>query len=324
MIIVKISGGIGNQMFQYAMIYALQKQYPETKILADVSCYKLYDVHYGLELNKIFHLDERALLQIANIYEQWVVRGEIPLFCGGKIGVLIEKPVAWINARTRKLFERFGKRNVIKEETYLNRFETYDEGLKSLLHVVKNLDLNKNWYVDGYWQNEIFFQNWFDDLRQIFIFPELVDSVNIKLAEAMQQANSVSVHIRRGDYVNSSFDILTDDYYRRAIEYIQKHVDNPIFYFFSEDRSYIQSHFNWLNSKIIVDNNIGEQSFRDMQLMSICKHNIVANSSFSAWAGFLNANKDKIVVYPSKYRKHGEKYEDNVKKLEDGWVMLDI
>ena len=319
MIIVKISGGLGNQMFQYAMIYALQKRYPEIRVKADVSVYKLYDVHYGLELNKIFHLDERGLLQIATMGEQYSVRGEIPLFCGGKIGKIIEIPVAWLNARSRRIFEKKGKRNLIHEQNYIGNFETYEEGTESLLKIIQNLDERKNWYVDGYWQNEMFFQNYMADLRQVFVFPPLEDSINIEFAKEIQQTDSVSVHIRRGDYVNSSFDILTDEYYKSAIEYIQERISNPVFYFFSEDQEYVQTHFAWLNPKIIVNNNIGDQSYRDMQLMSMCKHNIVANSSFSTWAGFLNSNEDKIVVYPSKYREN----ENNIKKLEKGWVVLE-
>lgn len=320
MIIVKISGGLGNQMFQYAMIYALQKRYPDIKVKADVSCYKLYDVHYGLELNKIFHLCDRGLLKIATMGEQYMVRGEIPLFCGGKIGEVIEIPVAWLNARSRRLFEKKGKRNLIHEEKYISRFETYEKGTESLLKVVQRLDVKKNWYVDGYWQNELYFQDDLAELRQIFTFPSLTDSINLRLAKEIQEENSVSVHIRRGDYVNSSFDVLTDDYYKRAIEYIQERIINPVFYFFSEDQEYVQEHFAWLTPKIIVNNNTGIQSFRDMQLMSMCKHNIIANSSFSTWAGFLNNNKDKRVIYPSQYREN----ESNVKKLESGWIMIEI
>lgn len=320
MIIIKISGGLGNQMFQYAMIYALQKRYPDIKVKADVSCYKLYDVHYGLELNKIFHLCDKGLLQIATMGEQYMVRGEIPLFCGGKIGELIEIPVAWLNARSRRLFEKRGKRNLIHEENYISRFESYEKGTESLLKVVQSLDVKKNWYVDGYWQNELYFQENMDDLRQVFVFPLLEEPINMELSKEIQQTESVSVHIRRGDYVNSSFDVLTDEYYKRAIEYMLERINNPVFYFFSEDQEYVQKHFAWLNPKIIVNNNTGDQSYRDMQLMSMCKHNIVANSSFSAWAGFLNKNKDKMVIYPSKYRVN----ECNVKKIESGWIMLDV
>jgi len=319
MIIVKISGGLGNQLFQFAMLYALQKKYPNTVVKADVASYKLYNDHYGLELDKVFGLVERGILPLASIKEQCIVRGEIPLLCDGKIGEIMEIPIAWFNARTRKYYQKKGMRNDIHEENFLKQYMTYDIGIEQLLNKIQNLDVSKNWYIDGYWQNEKFFDPYLTELRQILIFPSIYDEKNMQLIEDMRTSNSVAVHIRRGDYVGSAYDILTMKYYRKAIEYIEQYVNNPYFYFFSEDETYAEQKFAWVTSKKIVTHNRGNKSFRDLELMSNCKHNIVANSSFSVWAGFLNRNPQKIVIYPSMYKNN----ERNIKKYEKGWIMLE-
>lgn len=308
MIIVKISGGLGNQMFQYALISRLQKQYPGVEIKGDVSGYKLYNDHYGLELNRVFGLADKGYLQLAKPVEQFCVRGEMPLLLGGTLGRWLETPQAWLNARTRRLFVKKGKRNVILEDVGIIVEEQLD-----------SMDTGKNWFLDGYWQNEIYFEDMLPELRNQFAFPDFTEEGNRQLAEKIRKTNSVSIHIRRGDYVGTVYDILGMEYYRKAVRYIEERVENPCYFIFSEDRDYIEKQFAWLPDKVIVDENTGMNSFRDMQLMSMCRHNIVANSSFSVWSGFLNAYEGKIVVYPSQYTKNAT----NTKKLEKGWVEID-
>ncbi len=309
MIIVKISGGLGNQMFQFALICRLQKQYPEVEIKGDASGYKLYNDHYGLELNRVFGLVDKAYLKLAKPLEQFRVRGEIPLLVGGALGKWVEKPQAWLNARTRRLFLKKGRRNVISEDVGILVEDRLD-----------SMNTSQNWFLDGYWQNEAYFGNMLPELRSKFTFPEFTEDVNRQLAEKISKTNSVSIHVRRGDYAGSVYDILGMEYYRKAVRYIEERVACPCYYVFSEDRDYIEKEFAWLQNKVVVGGNTGMNSFRDLQLMSLCKYNITANSSFSAWAGYLNASEDKIVLYPSQYTKNA----GNTKKYEKGWVELDV
>ena len=312
MIIVKFTGGLGNQMYQYALLCMLKKRYPDVDVMADISMYYALDLHYGFELDSIFSLSERGKLQIATNKQLYQGRREIP-FWGGTIGKMMQIPVSWLNARIRPGAERKGLRNVICEESM-----SWNGDVEKLDYALRHLDIEKNWYLDGYWQKEEYFAEVLPELITNCKFPELNTEQERNMCQRIAEINSVSVHIRRGDYVNSKYDILGTEYYRKAIDYMSDHVEQPVFFFFSEDEHFIEENYTWLPNKVIVSFNKGKNSYRDMQLMSLCKHNIVANSSFSNWAGYLNKNSNKIVVYPKQYTTTEE---NGTKK---GWVRLDV
>ena len=113
---------------------------------------------------------------------------------------------------------------------------------------------------------------------------------------------SVSIHVRRGDYLNEPLlnGICDEQYYVAAIEEIKAMVDNPVFFIFSNDILWCKTHFNQINA-VFVENNTGKNSYRDMQLMSLCKHHIIANSSFSWWGAWLGKYKDSMICAPTKW-----------------------
>ena len=110
----------------------------------------------------------------------------------------------------------------------------------------------------------------------------------------------MSVHIRRGDYLENPMygGICTEEYYKKAIDYIKQRVENAKFYLFSNDMPYVQDRFRG-EEFVYVENNSEDKGYIDLYLMSLCKHHIIANSSFSWWGAWLNAAKSKIVVAPS-------------------------
>ena len=108
------------------------------------------------------------------------------------------------------------------------------------------------------------------------------------------------------------------DYYENAINYLKMHLDNLKFFVFSDDSDFVEKEFRWLKNKVIVTGNSGKMSFRDMQLMSLCKHNIVANSTFSMWGALLNANDGHITIYPKAYLNNQD---SEIRKME-GFVRL--
>jgi len=317
MIIIKFSGGLGNQLYQYALYCMLHQRYPNTKIKADISDYKLYDVHYGYELDRIFGQKGTQMMPCANVVEQFFCRGEIPIFCGGKFGKKLEKIIAGFNARSRKFFVKKDLIRYIDEE----RINDIYAGEEKAIHIrdeLKQLDASKNWYIAGYWQDELMYDEKIERLCKKVEFPPFTDEINSEWKEKIEACNSVSIHVRRGDYVGTKYDILTMDYYRNAVEYIKNEVRNPVFYVFSEDANYINEAFDWLDNKFVISNNSGRNSYKDMQLMSLCKYNIIANSTFSEWAAYLNRYDDKIVVYPEVPTMMGgktEKYGKNWKKI---------
>ena len=165
---------------------------------------------------------------------------------------------------------------------------------------------SKDCYIAGFWQSEYYFKSIEPLLRQEFTFRRPLDKINTETANRINSTNSVSLHIRRGDYVKTSkrspaHTLCPMEYYQKAIEYIGQHIVNPVYFVFSDDPEWAKANLNIIYPSEIVTDNIGNQSYVDMQLMSLCRHNIIANSSFSWWGAWLNSNSDKIVVAPKQW-----------------------
>lgn len=155
------------------------------------------------------------------------------------------------------------------------------------------------------------------------MFPKL-DPYNLELAKLITAKESVSLHIRRGDYLtaeNSIFqNICTPTYYKNAVSYMNSNVVNPYYFIFSNDIEWCKNNLN-LDNITFVDWNIGVNSYKDMQLMSLCKHNIIANSSFSWWGAWLNNNPNKVVCVPKRwYNNKATVYGE----CPDSWVRIEI
>ncbi|WP_196602999.1 alpha-1,2-fucosyltransferase [Pectinatus frisingensis] len=160
------------------------------------------------------------------------------------------------------------------------------------------LNDKSDYYLDGYWQDERYFYCVRKKIMDEFSFNKNIYLKNKELINQLALENSIGVHIRRGDYVNTGFDITRIDYYKKAIEFISNKTKKPIFYFFSDDVGYVKKKFDFISNKKIITGNTGVNSYIDMFLMSKCRHNIIANSSFSYWGAYLNKNINKIVVAP--------------------------
>lgn len=173
--------------------------------------------------------------------------------------------------------------------------------------------------IYGYWQDVRYFQDIENDIRRAFSFRN-IDYRNIQLGEEMQSCHSVSLHIRRGDYLKyPGLQVCTPSYYNRAIIYYKERIDNPIFYVFSDD-------LDWSNlfmreqgvSYKLIDFNRGRDSYKDMYLMTQCHNNIIANSSFSWWGAWLGTQEDKVVVCPSEWIKGIQK-----DPCPHNWIRID-
>ena len=266
--IVRVIGGLGNQMFQYAFYRELIKRGQEAKL--DISSFDYYKLHNGFELDKIFDVD-----YIKADYKE--IEGIVS--CGSGIFPKIK----------RRFFSR---------DVYVEREVSY----KPEVFIT-----DRYIYYDGYWQSEKYFQSIDKEIREIFKFKVPLQEENLKIAEQMQAESSVSIHIRRGDYVTNPSSaklhggVCDLEYYKRAINLIKSRISNPSFYIFSDDKDWVKENIRIEGKLTYVNWNFGEDSYKDMQLMSLCKHNIIANSSFSWWGAWLNPNPDKIVIAPSKW-----------------------
>jgi hypothetical protein len=157
-----------------------------------------------------------------------------------------------------------------------------------------------NIVYDGYWHDFKFFSEY---TNKLFNFKITLDSLNQKNLNIIRQKKSVSVHIRRGDYLSSTNiygNICTKEYYDKAISYFISNDPGSFFVFFSDDMEWVKQNFEMENA-IYINNNSGDKSFIDLYLMSECKNNIIANSTFSWWGAYLNQNQSKTVIMPTRW-----------------------
>lgn len=176
----------------------------------------------------------------------------------------------------------------------------------------------------GFFQDPLFFKKYEKDIRRLFSFKEELSPENKKWLKQMAGKNSISVHIRRDDYVSEpeTYLLMTEDYYIRAADYIAARVPNSHFYIFSDDMDWTKRNIHLKYPHTFIENNRGADSYNDMRLMSACKHNIIANSSFSWWGAWLNANPDKIVIAPNVWLNDGGAWGRHIIPKE--WVQLSI
>jgi len=143
------------------------------------------------------------------------------------------------------------------------------------------------------------------------------------IEEKIKRSNSISLHIRRGDYLNDKFSKIyteiTTSFYNKAIYLINKEAADPVFFIFSDDAEWVNEHFNLAYDKFIVSGQ-GIPDYEELMLMSICKHNIIANSTFSWWGAWLNSNPQKTVIAPVNWLKVDNYKIDDLVPGE--WVKL--
>ncbi len=297
---IRFGGGLGNQMFQYAFYLEMKYRYPKREILVDLGYYDVSHEHNGYEIERIFGLNlPKCSREMIDKHQAQVKKYRDRLASDNKIVIFY-----------RILYGRYSGRVI--EDHYQGYEYSY----------LQNRKIKKNALLFGSWQDEKYFADVKEQVRDTLIFPEFTDEKNILLSEALKENESVSVHVRRGDFVGNSMftDVFSDGYYDRAIKYIKEKVKNPKFIVFSDDTEWCKINMPELQDAEYVSWNTGENSFRDIQLMSLCKHNIIANSTFSWWGAWLNANPGKIVVCPKNALINSERY--NEAFVCDGWIKL--
>lgn len=202
-----------------------------------------------------------------------------------------------------------------------------DGTLPEILRIIEKVVRIKNPHVlCGYWQGEKYFFDYKDEIRNDFRLARPLDKKNLKFLNDIDKCNSVSIHIRRGDYVSDPKTIkihgsCTLEYYKKAIEKIKKEVKRPVFFVFSDDPKWVRANFKF-GSIRYIDWNKGINSYKDMELMSHCKHNIIANSSFSWWGAWLNNNPHKIVIAPKKWFNEIELQKEMKDLIPKKWIKL--
>jgi hypothetical protein len=180
-------------------------------------------------------------------------------------------------------------------------------------------------YLAGYWQSEKYFQTHASLVRADLTFKPPLTDRNAELAEQIARVNAVSLHIRRGDYAGnhrmlSKHGVCPLSYYQEAIQYIAGRVSAPYYFVFSDDMDWVRANLNISHPFCCVAHNRDRESYNDMRLMSLCRHNIIANSSFSWWGAWLNPSTTKIVIAPKRW--FNAYPADTGDLFPEGWVTL--
>ena len=269
MIIVKLAGGLGNQMFQYAAARGTG----DRTIFFDLAHLENHNPDSDQFTPRIFEIDIFSNLM------------------GRKFNPLQEKLFnsdKWIYKALRNI--SYGRMDVVKQRD--NEFVTIPKSNRLLLH--------------GFFQSEKYFKPIRVQLLQEFGFPPL-DEQNLKLADKIKVIeNPVSIHVRRGDYlkpkVQEYHGILPIEYYQKSMAFIESKTSNPFYFIFSDDPAWCEANLaSGLSNYVLVKGNTDSSAWMDMCLMTLCKHHIIANSSFSWWGAWLGSNPDKIVLAPSQW-----------------------
>jgi len=296
MVIIRVMGGLGNQMQQYALYKKLESMGKEVRL--DVSWFRSPGVQESVLAQRELELDS---------LEGISYRAAAPEEIRSVLGRLWEEKEKAVAKLKRKLLPA--------SDPCFTESDMYHE------QVFQFTDK----YLVGYWACEKYYADILGKLRQEIGFPE-EDGRNREMIQKMQETESVSVHIRRGDYLDAANrpifgGISTNDYYRAAIAFLKEKYPQAAFFFFSDDIPYVQEHYRE-EACDIIDWNHGKNSICDMMLMSRCKHNICANSTFSFWGARLNPYGPKVMIRPSIHKNTQICIPEQMKDLWAGWTLI--
>lgn len=291
MIIVKIIGGLGNQLFQYALGKHLALL-NHTDLKLDITGFDEYKLHaYSLG-----HF---------NITENFATREEMARF----------KRYQRRRGKIWFIYNRF----IADEQKYTQERQFHFDP--------QILKRTGDIYLDGFWQTEKYFKDIQDILRKEITVKSPLQGRDADIAREIEATNSVMMHIRRGDYVtnqqtNEYHGTCGLDYYRKAIAIIAEKVPSPHFFIFSDDHEWVKENIVLEYPSTYVDHNNADKNYEDLRLMSLCKHHIIANSSFSWWGAWLSQNTHKIVTGPKGWFNNPKKKSITSDVIPSDWITI--
>ncbi len=298
MICVSINGGLGNQMFQYACGRALAVKHNTSLILDLSSLNKNLDnsptTNRSFELSRVFkiNLPEASAEDLKNLKS------------------IVYKAV-------NMLAFKLGFKGIQMSKYFIENKFSYNRNINKV---------GKDCYLSGYWQSPNYFDSFDSLIRDEFTFHQQLSDENLEIERLIKTVNAVSLHIRRTDFQNtistSVHGICSLEYYENAVEFISTKSINPHFFVFSDDIDWAKENLKLPYQLTFISGNNGDKSYIDMQLMSACKHNIIANSSFSWWAAWLNSNTSKIVIAPKTWFSKETLNDQTTDLIPSEWIRL--
>ncbi len=291
MVVVKIWEGLGNQLFQYAYAKALQLRQNENVYL-DFSAYnnRSYDpkrTHRFQQLSN-FRITLKEYKDINKYY----------FFLNEKS--LLDQCIKYMSEKEMFPYKYFSEKNV--------KFKP------ELLRV------RGNYYLQGWFQNEKYFKDYEDIIRKEIRLKHKI-RIDNELREILKNFNTVAVHIRRGDYKRHG-GILSKEYYNKAIEQMNRLIENPLYCIFSDEIEWVEKNMGFADKCIYVNKKHKLTSYEELIVMSHCKHDIIANSTYSWWGAWLNSNKDKIVIGPREWFLSKDDTNSGLNIMPESWIKL--
>ena len=288
MIVGKITEGLGNQLFQYAAAWILSKRLQKQLVLF------------------LYNLKEDRLLRLKQL--QVSVKSVI------KLEELPFELKILANNQVKSLFKRMDK-PIYQLGGWLYFRQLHDKFQEDFFTVNA-----PNIFLDGYFQCESYFREYRAELLEQFKPAYTMEPQSVQILEQIKGCNSVAVHVRRGDFQQNSHPfhyLLTTEYYRRALAFMKERLDNPQFFWFSQDFDWIHENFGNAKEFHFVKTQTANADIDDIMLMKNCRHIITANSTFSWWSAWLNEHEDAIRVVP-------EKQFITEGSIPDTWVKLPV
>lgn len=291
MIIIKITCGMGNQMFMYAFARMLQDETGH-EICLDYS-------DFG-ELSKNHNASFENTLKNFNIKKCKVITTHEEFF-----DIVGDQGKEYY--KMKKKLDRLLKFTTKIGRYYKERWSQYEWNKKgfffgrdSFIDIYPEAVETENIIAKGYWQSEKYFYHISDQIKSELMVCTKISDKNKKYLEEIMNSESVCVHIRRGDFVNSGKTHCSDNYYKKGIEFIKNKIPSAKFFVFSDDIAYVKTMPIFEKGTVFIDG--ANPPYEDLRLMYSCRHFIISNSSFSWWGQYLSSNQDKIVVAPKPWR----------------------
>ncbi|MGI9523123.1 MAG: alpha-1,2-fucosyltransferase [Hyphomicrobiaceae bacterium] len=302
---VRLSGGLGNQLFQYAAARALALR-KGCGLRLDITSFEACPLRRYALSNYAISQTIATTRELSIVADATIATPSI-----GPVGLLSN----WF-PRKKKFVSNVGNVPNVRSVRYNEPHYHFDAQLdrqETPIHMV------------GYWQSERYFSDAVDTLRCELVPKLPLDDANGEIAGQIARSNAISLHVRRGDYVtnaaaNAFHGVCSIDYFHRGIGHIVERTSDPRVFLFSDDIGWAQTHIDLGVPTTFVAVNQPCRGFRDIQLMSMCRHHVISNSTFGWWGAWLNPIQDKIVVAPRRWFVHDDW--NTCDLIPAGWMRL--
>lgn len=306
MIIIRFCGGLGNQMFQYAMYLSLKQKYPNNVVKAEIFHYNIENEHNGFELTKVFNLDidyatKKELRKVFN-------------------GIIFDEKYSCFPPIIKSfLLKSFQNRYLsLANRVFVQKSKMliFDDPENRFVKKINQLE-NGNWYLRGFWQRTDYFEKIRNCILKSFNLTCKLSKNDLELCNLLLSGKCIAVHVRGGDFISPKYNLCDFSYYSKALKKIKSSLPLIVF---TDDVNYAKNLFQKFTVKAFVSHDISKSKI-DMYMMSMSKKIILSNSTFSFWGAYLSTIKNQCVIAPKYASLDGTIYRLFPKR--NSWIIVD-